>query len=159
MGVAERVRDLVEPLLASRGLEVYDVEHGGATVRVLLTRSGGIDMEALGEATRLVSRALDEADPIPSQYTLEVSSPGLERPLRTAAHFRGALGAEVKVRLTGSAASDGERRLDGVLTAADDDGFTVRTASGEERRAGYADVDRARTVFTWGPAPKPGRSS
>src|SRR5687768_6886659 len=95
--VAERVADAVAPLVESLGLILHDVEHTGGSLRVLVDRDGGVDVDTLTEATRAVSHLLDELDPIGGHYTLEVSSPGLERPLRTAAHFRRAVGAEVTV--------------------------------------------------------------
>jgi ribosome maturation factor RimP len=81
---------------------------------------------------------------------LEVTSPGLERRLRTPEHFRRALGAEVAVRT--HAGAPGERRARGILVAATDDGVTVRTDDGGERHLAYDDVERARTVFEWAPA-------
>jgi len=116
-------------------------------------RGPGITLDMLALATRLISRELDHADPIPGRYTLEVSSPGLERTLRTPAHFRRSLGSEVAVRLRD--VTSGERRVHGVLTAAGDNTFTVTAPDGTDREVGYDQVDRARTVFNWGPAAKP----
>src|SRR5205823_6536051 len=79
LGPADRVHELVEPILARLGLELFDVEQKGPILRVSVDRAGGIDLDALSDATRAVSNALDEADPMPGRYTLEVSSPGLER--------------------------------------------------------------------------------
>ena len=149
----ERVRAVVEPVVAAADLELYDVELAGGVVRVLVDRSGGVDLAVLGEVTRAVSEALDADDPLPGRYTLEVSSPGLERKLRTPAHFAAALGKKVRVRTV--AGTEGERRVEGDLTAADDDGVTVATAAGE-RGIAYDEVERARTVFEWGPTPPPG---
>jgi ribosome maturation factor RimP len=101
-----------------------------------------------------VSAALDEIDPIPGRYTLSVSSPGLERRLRTPAHFVRAVGDTVTVRV--HAGSADVRRLTGTLSAANDSDFTLSgpdVPDGEVRIA-YDDVERARTVFEWGPAPK-----
>lgn len=153
MSTIDRVRAIVEPLVADRGLEVYDVEHPGGVVRVLVEGPDGVDLDRLGELTRALSLALDEADPVPGRYTLEVSSPGLERPLRTPRHFQRAVGDEVTVKTRVEV--DGERRLRGTLAAADDDGIVV-VVDDVEHRVRYVDVDKARTVFTWGPAPKPG---
>jgi ribosome maturation factor RimP len=162
MTVVERVRELVEPLLTERELDLYDVEMAGPVLRVVVDRPGPLDLDVLGEATRAVSRALDEADPIAGHYTLEVTSPGLERTLRTPAHFARAVGEQVKVKLRADVADD-ERRVAGVVEAADDDAVTIRTGTegGEPvtRRLAYGDIDRARTVFEWGPAPKPGGRS
>jgi ribosome maturation factor RimP len=149
MDVSERVRTLVEPLLEEQGLELIDVEHVRGTLRVTVDRDGGIDLDGVGAATQLVSAALDAADPLPDRYTLEVSSPGVERPLRTPDHFRRAVGKDVTVKTV--AGTDGERRLEGVLESADHDGVVV-----DGRRLAYSDIERARTRFVWGPSPKPG---
>jgi ribosome maturation factor RimP len=145
--LTDRVRALVEPPLAGQGFELVDVEMAGATLRVLVDRPGGIDLEAVAEATRTVSDVLDAEDPLPGRYTLEVSSPGVERPLRRPDHFRRFVGTPVSVKLKAGAAD--ERRLEGTLEDADDDGFTV-----EGRRIPYGDLERARTVFVWEATPK-----
>ena len=75
--VAERVADAVAPALGDLGLVLHDVEHTGSSIRVLVDRDGGVDVDALTAATREVSRLLDDLDPIDGHYTLEVSSPGL----------------------------------------------------------------------------------
>ena len=131
MTVADRVRDVVLPLLTERDL----------------------DLDVLADATRAVSRALDEADPIAGAYTLEVSSPGLERPLRTPAHFVGAVGTSVKVKTRPGV--EGDRRLDGEIIAADDTSVTVRASDGADRTLPYDDIERARTTFEWGAPEKP----
>lgn len=154
--VAERVADAVGPAIERLGLILHDVEHTGGSLRVLVDRDGGVDVDALTDATRTVSSLLDELDPIPGHYTLEVSSPGLERPLRTPAHFRRAVGTEVNVKTRPGV--EGDRRVTGVLEAADDDGVAVRLPDGQLRRIAYADVERARTTFAWGPGPKPGKA-
>src|SRR5512139_844724 len=87
MSVPERVRAVIEPVVAAQGLELFDLEQAGPVLRVTVDRPGGVDMEAIASTTRALSRALDEHDPIAGHYTLEVSSPGLERPLRTPAHW------------------------------------------------------------------------
>lgn len=151
MSVADRVRELVLPILAERELELYDVEHAGGVLRVVVDRKGDLDLDALSDATRAVSRALDAADPISGRYTLEVTSPGLERTLRTPEHFARAIGETVKIK---TAPGIEERRIQGVLTEAGADGIAVRTGESEAdvRWLAYDDVVRARTVFEWGPA-------
>ena len=153
MATSERIAELVEPILHDRGHELYDVELTGATVRVLVDRQGGVALDDLELLSREISTALDEADPMPDRFYLEVSSPGLERPLRLPIHFQRAVGDKVKVKTHASV--DGDRRVDGTLVDADDEGFTVETDAGA-RTLGYGDVERARTVFEWGGAPKPG---
>ncbi len=149
--MAESTNDLVEalsPLLVSRGLDLIDIERKGAQLTVFVDREGGVGLDELGEASRAVSSALDELDPIPGRYTLSVSSPGLERRLRTPAHFARAVGETVTVRVLSG--TDAVRRVQGTLENADDAGCTV---AGE--RIAYDEIERARTVFEWGPAPKP----
>ena len=149
----ERVRAVVEPVVAAADLELYDVELAAPILRVLVDKAGGVDLALLGEVTRAVSEALDADDPVPGRYTLEVSSPGLERKLRTPEHFAAAIGKKVRVRTV--AGTEGERRVEGELAASDGDGITVATADCE-RRIAYDEVERAKTVFEWGPTPPPG---
>jgi ribosome maturation factor RimP len=146
----ERVRDLALPILADLGLELYDLEYVGGVVRITIDRPGGVDLGAISSVTRMVSRELDHTDPLPGEYTLEVSSPGLERVLRTQAHYEGALGTVVTVKTQPFV--DGERRWQGPLDEVDDTGIVVAG-----RRLAYTDIDKARTVFEWGGEPKGGR--
>lgn len=155
MNIVDRVRDIVAPLLAGTAVELVEVEHLGGVLRITVDRPGGVDLDAIAQVTRTVSRALDDADPLPGRYTLEVSSPGLERPLRTPDQFRRAVGSSVVVKAT--ADIDGDRRLQGVLVAVDDEGVTLRDSEAlVERHLRHDQIERARTTFAWGPAPKPG---
>ena len=83
MSTPERVRTLVEPLVADLDLDLYDLEYAGGVLRVVVSQLGGVGMDAITALTKAISRAIDEHDPIPTGFTLEVSSPGLERPLRS----------------------------------------------------------------------------
>ena len=168
MSIVERVREIVEPLLARHSLEVYDIELAGSQLRITIDRpalsSEPLDLDAIAQATRLISLALDEHDPIESRYTLEVSSPGLERRLRVPAHFEGAVGETVKLKLR--AGVDRDRRLNGVVVAADDEAAVIRVTDAggtadapTDLRVAYSDIQQARTVFDWEPAPKPGKAS
>jgi ribosome maturation factor RimP len=160
--VASQVRAIVEPLLVGTPVELVDVEHTGGVLRVTIDRPGGVDLALITDVNRRVSRALDEADPLPGRYTLEVSSPGLERPLRTPEHFRRAVGATVRLKTHPEV--PGDRRIQGSLVAADEDTVTV-VPTGEPdlevdaappgRTIAYEDIESARTVFEWGPAARP----
>ncbi len=97
---------------------------------------------------------LDHQDPVPGKYTLEITSPGVERNLRTPAHFQREVGKTINVRLVSGEAA--LRRVEGVLAAADATTATILAGDGTQRVIALADVDRARTVFVWGPQPKPG---
>jgi len=160
--LVQRVRALVGPIAADLDLDVYDIEQRGGTLRVTLdTRPGspaGVDLHQLALATRLLGRELDHDDPVPGSYTLEVTSPGVERTLRTPAHFQREIGKTVTIRLADVSAE--QRRLEGVLVAADERTATIRTVTADDvvdRVVELAGVDRARTVFEWGPQPKPGK--
>lgn len=154
MAMIDRLRELVEPLCASLDLEIYDLDMNGGVFRVAVDKEGGVGLSDIAELTRQISRTLDEHDPISGRYTLEVSSPGLERPLRTPEHFRRAVGSPVKLKLVPGAVAG--RRLEGLLAAADDAGCTLRLAGGAEQQVAYDLIDKARTVFEWGPTPRPG---
>lgn len=115
---AQRVRDVVEPAAAAVGLLLEDVEvvRAGArsVVRVVVDlpedAEGELDLDRIGDATRAVSDALDADDVVPGHYTLEVSSPGVSRPLTVRRHFVRAVGRSVTLQL-----ADG-RTLSGRLT-------------------------------------------
>jgi ribosome maturation factor RimP len=154
MTTADRLRELIEPLAADQGVDLYDLDLGAGKLEVTVDRAGGIDMQAIAALTRAISRRLDEVDPIAGHYTLEVSSPGLERALRTPAHFASAVGREVSIKTV--AGIEGDRRIRGAIQSADD--LTVTVATGDETRTvSYDDIEKARTVFEWGGQPKPGR--
>jgi ribosome maturation factor RimP len=155
MGSVERVNQLVEPICADLGVDLFDVDHAGGILRVTVEREGGVDIGTISLITRELSRALDHDDPIPGRYTLEVSSPGLERPLRRQAHFVRSIGARIKVKTKPHV--EGERRLEGTLAAAGDDGIQLVAEDGTTRALAYDDIERANTIFEWGPAPKPGK--
>jgi ribosome maturation factor RimP len=155
MNITERVQALVDPIAHDMEVEVVDVEQVDGAIRVSVDQPGGIGIDEITKVTRALSRALDEADPIPGRYTLEVSSPGLERPLRLPRHFQGAVGATVTLKTLPDV--DGPRRVVGLLAAADDDGIVVRDPETlADRTLQYDQIAKARTVFEWGPAPKPG---
>ena len=146
--------DALSPLLESRGLDLVDVELHGSELTVYVDRQGGVDLDTLGDATRAVSAALDEIDPLPGRYTLAVSSPGLERRLRTPAHFMRAVGEAVTVRV--HAGTSDVRRVRGTLEEADESGFTLvgPDLPDGSLRIAYDEIERARTIFEWGPQPK-----
>jgi ribosome maturation factor RimP len=175
--------DAVEPVLSHLGLELYDLELVGRApsriLRVTIDREGGVDLDAITATTEALSPILDH-DPVAESvlrgaYTLEVTSPGIERALRTPDHFRRAIGSTVSVK-TGAGADARRRR--GTLVGADDvvmwgAGFVARRGrvtwggaddagldldvDGTTDRIAYADIVQARTVFEWGSESTPKR--
>jgi len=122
----ERVRSLVEPVLVRHGAELVELAvRRGRTqlVRVVADREGGIDLDTCARISEEVSRMLDTDDPIAGSYTLEVTSPGLGRPLRTAEQFRRVLGRRVRIVL-----ADGQH--EGMLEEVGADHVRVATDRG-----------------------------
>lgn len=154
-GPAQSIGELVQPLVTSAGLELWDVEVNPRAVRVLVDRPGGVDLDALSELARQVSDALDgREDLVPgSRYQLEVSSPGVDRVLRTPEHFGRFLDSVASVKTV--AAIDGCRRFQGRLVAADDAGISL-DVDGQERTIAYREIQKAHTVLMWGAQPKVG---
>jgi ribosome maturation factor RimP len=152
----ETLRQRLAPAVAALDLELYDVELTGSgkarTLRVTVDRPGGVDLEAITAVTHAVSPLLDDAPAPAGPFLLEVSSPGVERVLRTPAHYAGAVGSVVSIKLR---ADSGTRRVHGTLVEAGAESCTV-DVDGAPEQISYADVTQARTVFEWGPQPRPG---
>jgi ribosome maturation factor RimP len=121
-------------------VEVVDLDVGktGGTLTLYIDRPSGVDLDLCAA----VSGTLDE---LRERYTLEVSSPGLDRRLRTAAHFAAALGRDVAVKL--AAPRDGRSNYRGVVTAAGDDDVTLALASGGEARLPLREIATAHVVY------------
>lgn len=145
--VAPALRERLEAGVRALGFEMVDAELGGArqnqTLRVYIDSPRGVTVEDCADVSRQLSALLDVEDPIPGRYTLEVSSPGLDRPLVTPADYRRFEGAEVRIRL--ARAHDGRRNFRGriVATTADD---VVVEVDGERFALPFADIERARLV-------------
>ncbi len=160
--VVARVTTMVAPLVADMKLDLYDIEYRGGVLRITIDTPpgspGGVTLDEIALLTRMIGRDFDHDDPMPGHYTLEVTSPGLERTLRVPAHFHREIGKTVNVRLRDVAA--GDRRVQGILIAASDADCVVRLDDAEltERIIPYSQIDRAKTIFIWGPAPKPGKA-
>ncbi len=146
MDAEELVRSVVE----AAGLELVDVtfrrESGRRILRVIVDRPGGVDLDAISETSERVSRRLDLERFAPGPYSLEVSSPGIEGPLRRPSDFRRRLGRRVKVKTT--VAAEGSRVHEGELVSADGEGIVIATAAGELRFA-YESIASARPVVDW----------
>ena len=155
----EGIRELVEPSVSSEGYELWDVEVTADTVRVLVDREGGIDLDALSHLDAKVISPLLDAHPdlTPAgHFSLEVSSPGLERTLRRPEHFARYVGREISVKTKSPV--EGSRRWQGILQQATDDAIEVESKDAKAPvLIALGQVDRARAVLNWGPAEKPGK--
>ena len=165
-----RVRRAIEPALSAHEVSLADLEWltgaSGWTLRLTIEREDavvpgawkpelgfGVDLEDCADVSKAVSAALDlEEDIIPAHYTLEVSSPGLDRPLKSANDFTRFVGNTVKVKLR-KPAPDGQRVLRGPLAEANDGRIAV-IVDGKRIEAPLADVVEANLVFELHPQPK-----
>jgi len=129
--VAERVWKIAEPLVMHEGLEMVDVEFRresrGMVLRLYLDREGGVSLDDLTRVSRQLGDVLDVYDAVPGPYTLEVSSPGINRRLRRPDHFRRYIGKRVRVRTVAS--PEGRRTFVGTLLQVDEAGVTVESGS------------------------------
>ncbi len=122
-----RLLELLEPEIGAMGYELVDVEFGAgggsSRVRLFIDHSGGVTLSDCERVSHQVSALLDVEDPIPGQYVLEVSSPGLNRTLRTREHFERYVGSRVKVQL--KSLQGGRKRFTGELSGIDDEVVTL----------------------------------
>lgn len=152
MGALEEVRDLAEAVARRRSLLLWDVEMGGrpgrAVVRVFVdSEKGGVDLDTVAEVSEEISRGLDLKDPIGSRYTLEVSSPGLERTLRSPRHFELCVGRKVVMKTRERLVGD-SHRLEGTIATAGPDVVKLDVDS-DSVEVPYDQIKSARTVFEW----------
>lgn len=126
-----KIRSVVEsfltPYLDEHGYELYDIEYvkegGSRFLRIFVDKPGGIDVEECSRISEFVSAKLDELDPIPEAYFLEVSSPGVERPLKTRDHVEKAVGKHVYVKTYEPV--DGAKEFEGTLERFEGDVLTI----------------------------------
>ncbi|MGH2710063.1 MAG: ribosome maturation factor RimP [Actinomycetota bacterium] len=146
------LESVVEPVVETAGMELVELtfrrEGGGKILRVTIDKDGGLDLDSISEMSKRISRRLDTEGFDPGPYSLEVSSPGLERPLRKHEDFAKHVGEKVKVKTT--EAIDGQHVHVGSLLEAGDSAITVATEAGE-RRIDLDGISAARIVFEWGP--------
>jgi ribosome maturation factor RimP len=147
----------IDAFLSAEDVELDDLDlrgrGRGRILRVVVDAPGGIGVDRIADISRGLSRLLDDEDPIDGPFTLEVSSPGLERDLKRPAHFRKAVGREVVVK-TGQPV-DGDHSHRGILDAVSESDVSVRIGD-QIRVIPFDDVTGARTVFRLEPKPKPG---
>ena len=147
--VASTVMALAEPIADELGYFIWDVEYvkEGARriLRITIDNEEGITIDDCEKFHRAIDPVLDEADPIEEAYHLEISSPGIERELKTDMHIEACEGWDVEVRLY--APIDGAKSYLGVLLGLDDEGNVVVDCSGTERRFARAAVASLRTYY------------
>lgn len=126
-GKEKQLAEMVAPIADALGYELWGLEllsqGRSSVVRIYIDGADGINVDDCAKMSRQVSSVFDVEDPIAGEYTLEVSSPGLDRPLYTLDQFKQYVGEQVKVRLR--TAYEGRRKFAGTLTAVEDDDVVV----------------------------------
>jgi ribosome maturation factor RimP len=144
-----RLFDLLEPVAAGLGYELIEIEFSSAgrnsVVRVYIDRTdgAGVGLDDCERVSRAIGAVLEAEDPIGHEYQLEVSSPGFDRPLRTAAHFARYAGSEARIEL--AAPIEGRRRFRGQLGAVEDGKVTIEVDR-REWKLPLAGISKARLV-------------
>jgi len=149
MAVAGRSElfELLEPEVEALGYELYDLEArlggGRGLLRVFIDHADGISLEDCEKVSRQVSAILDVEDPIPDDYNLEVSSPGLDRKLVKEEHFDRFAGSKVKLKLRRPV--EGRRKIRGILVGREGDEIVIKEDA-EDTRVPLVEVDVARVI-------------
>mgnify|MGYP002662678250 CR=1 FL=1 len=142
MSLEESIKLAVESL----GANLYDIvstkAHDRNIFRVLVTAENGISLDKCAEISRMISPILDVDEPMNGEYVLEVSSPGIERKLRTKEHFKASIGEKVKIKNFATEVYKGE------LILADNEKIVVRTEFGDDEIT-YDSILSAATYFEW----------
>jgi ribosome maturation factor RimP len=146
-----RIRELFQPTLTFLGYELYDLTltgtGGHTTLRVQIDRPEGVTLDDCERVSKSLSALLDQADPLPTRYDLEVSSPGAERPLRNLDEYRRFVGKRANVRYR---LGESEQVAEGRLTAVSDRMIELQLGEGKHQRTAaipLADVVAARLAI------------
>jgi len=141
---------LTEPLLEQLGYELVELEYAPgrahAVLKFFIDRPEGVGLDDCERVSHELSALLDTADPLPTGYTLEVSSPGLDRVLRTQAHFQRFVGERIWLELRSP--RDGRRRYTGRLEGLKDEGIELNV-DGTTVEVPFAEIGRARLAPQW----------
>lgn len=140
--------ELIEPTVEALGLQLWGIEHVPSgqysLLRIYLDSAEGIGIEDCEKVSRQVSAILDVEDPIPGEYTLEVSSPGMDRPLFTAEQFASYVGSQVRLKLRTGV--EGRRKFRGVLTEVTGQRLVV-AIDDEHFDIDHSDVEKANLIY------------
>lgn len=145
----QQLQELIEPALSAVGYELWGIEYlpfgDHATLRVYIDQESGIDIEDCATASRQISAVMDVEDPIKNEYTLEVSSPGLERPLFNQSQYQAYCGDQIAVKLFERVGK--LRKAKGTLVSVNDDGIEVEVDN-EVHKIAFSNITKANVVFS-----------
>ena len=145
--MSAQLRSLIEPVVTGMGFELWGVEYltqgRYSVLKIFIDSENGIDVDDCASVSRQVGSLLDVEEPLRGQYTLEVSSPGMDRRLFTFEHFDLMKGSQVKLKL--NKPFDGKKRFTGLLVGTEDKEVVLRVGE-EETLFPYEMIDRANVV-------------
>jgi ribosome maturation factor RimP len=134
-------------MVESIGLSLYDTailnENDQTIFRISVTAPGGVNLDQCVEATHLISPLLDVTSPVSGEYRLEVSSPGIERKLKTIEHFAQSIGEKVVFSTVN------KEKFDGEVVSVENDEITVKTKEGDVHTVPFRSISKARTYYEW----------
>ncbi|MBE6532234.1 MAG: ribosome maturation factor RimP [Ruminococcaceae bacterium] len=146
--VKETVREAIAPTIAELGYDIWDITYQkvGADYHLEITidSENGINIEDCEKVHRAIDPILDECDPIESFYYLDVSSPGIERELRTEAHILSQIGVKAEAKLY--AAKDGRRSIIGIIKSLDGDRLTITEPAGDTELL-LSEISKLTTIY------------
>ena len=146
--IQQRLEDLINPVASSLGCELWGVEYlpqgqHRSLLRIYIDKAEGVGVEDCEKVSRQVSSVLDVEDPISSEYTLEVSSPGMDRPLFKLDQYEASIGEKASIRLR--IAFDGRRNFKGLLKGIESDDVVLE-ADGEEYLLPFELIEKANII-------------
>ncbi|HEX8821751.1 MAG TPA: ribosome maturation factor RimP [Archangium sp.] len=150
--VEARAQEMLEPIVAGEGLELLEVEfireREGWILRLFIDKPGGrVGLDECSQVSRAVDTVLDVEDIVPHEYNLEVSSPGVNRPLRKPVHFERVKGQKVKVKTFGPIGEPPRKNFTGTLTEVAADAISVDVEGAGSFRISFKDIAKANLEF------------
>lgn len=143
----QKLSEMLRPAVELTGVELLGIEYisagNNSVLRLYIDHENGIDVDNCAEVSRQVSAILDVEDPISTEYNLEVSSPGVDKPLFTKTHFENVVGETIEVKL--GMPLNGRRKFKGLLEAVDADNIVV-VVDGEDYELPMANIDKANLI-------------
>jgi ribosome maturation factor RimP len=141
------LHEVIEPVVSQMGCELWGIEHvvhgRRSRLTVFIEHEDGINVDACARVSRQLSRVLDVEDPVPGEYTLEVSSPGLDRRLFKRSQFEAYAGSQIRINLKRN--WEGRRKFKGLLCGVEDDDIVVRSGD-QEYLFPISEIEHARIV-------------
>jgi len=139
--------EMIKKIIEENGAIFYDSEvvseNDNRIFRIYITAKDGVTLDMCAKISRIISPILDLEPPVNGTYTLEVSSPGIERTLKKAEHFKGSIGENVKIKLINT------DKIIGKLSSYDGKALEVLEEDGERTKIDIEDIDKARTYYKW----------